>query len=127
MTQDERRAVGRHAEHLAALFLQRKGYGIIARNWRCALGEIDLITRDGQTLVFVEVRARRAAQRGLAEESITPAKQRRLAALAEAYLHALQETGSPWPGPWRIDAIAVRVAPDGTFSLRHVEHAVESE
>ncbi len=126
MTHDERRAVGRQAEHLATLFLQRKGYGIIARNWRCRQGEIDLIARDGACLVFVEVRARRSAARGLAEESITSAKQHRLIALAEAYLYDLQEAGSPWPGPWRIDAIAVCVAPDGTSDLRHVEHAVES-
>jgi putative endonuclease len=125
-SRDERRSVGRSAEALAARYLERRGYGIIARNWRCAQGEIDLIARDGETLVFVEVRARRSSTRGLAEESVTRAKQQRLAALAEAYLYRLQEDGTPWHGPWRIDVIALRLTPDGTAGLRHLQHAVES-
>jgi putative endonuclease len=126
MIHDERRDVGREAERRAALYLERKGYGIIARNWRCTQGEIDLIADDQGCLVFVEVRARRSSARGLAEESVTAAKQRRLAALADAYLHTVASAGAAWDGPWRIDVIAIRVAPDGTADLRHLIHAVEA-
>ncbi|HEX6287879.1 MAG TPA: YraN family protein [Herpetosiphonaceae bacterium] len=123
---DQRRAVGRQGEVLAAAYLQRKGYGIIATNWRCAAGEIDLITMDGPALVFVEVRTRRGSTAGLAEESVTRAKQRRLVRLAQRYLQNLDDARTPWLGPWRIDVVAIHIAPgtSGT-QIRHLQHAVE--
>lgn len=121
----ERRTTGRQGEMLAAAHLERKGYGIIAKNWRCAAGEIDLIAVDGSTLVFVEVRTRRSTIRGLAEESVSPAKQRRLALLADAYLQQIAEAGRPWPGPWRIDVVALQiVGATQQARVRHVQHAV---
>jgi putative endonuclease len=78
--------VGRRAEDLAARFLERRGLAIIARNHRCRGGEIDLVCRDGKTLVFVEVRLRRNGDFGGAAASITPAKQRRVALGARHYL-----------------------------------------
>ncbi|HEY0734170.1 MAG TPA: YraN family protein [Herpetosiphonaceae bacterium] len=123
---DQRRTLGRHGEALAAAFLQRKGYGIIASNWRCAAGELDLIASDGPVLVFVEVRTRRSTASGLAEESVTPAKQRRLARLALHYLQALETARTPWPGPWRIDVVAIQITPGSeSAQIRHLEHAVE--
>ncbi|MDR3298664.1 MAG: YraN family protein [Candidatus Accumulibacter sp.] len=77
---------GQLAEDLAASFLERNGLTVIARNHRCAGGEIDLICRDGRTLVFVEVRLRRNSDFGGAAASITPAKQRRIALAARHYL-----------------------------------------
>jgi putative endonuclease len=120
-----RRETGKRGEAIAAAFLQRRGYGIIAANWRCSTGEIDLIASDGATLVFVEVRTRRSSVAGLAEESVTPRKQQRLIALADAYLQALDEAGTPWPGPWRIDVLALRLDADGAARVRHLQHAVE--
>lgn len=123
---DQRRTLGRHGEALAAAFLQRKGYGIIATNWRCAAGELDLIASDGPVLVFVEVRTRRSMARGLAEESVTPSKQRRLAQLALHYLQHLETAQTPWPGPWRIDVVAIQITPGSESAhIRHLEHAVE--
>lgn len=123
---DQRRTLGRRGEALAAAFLQRKGYGIIATNWRCAAGELDLIARDGSVLVFVEVRTRRSTAGGLAEESITLAKQRRLARLALHYLQELETALTPWLGPWRIDVVAIRITPGSeSVHIRHLEHAVE--
>lgn len=122
---DQRRTIGQQGEALAATYLQRKGYGIIAANWRCAAGEIDVIAADGPTLVFVEVRTRRSAVHGLAEESVTPAKQRRLAGLAQAYLQALEDARTPWNGPWRIDVVAIRIMPDQSARIHHLQHAVE--
>lgn len=124
---NNRRSTGQRGEALAAAYLERNGYGIIARNWRCPSGELDLVAVDGSTLVFVEVRTRRSGQRGLAEESVTPSKQRRLIALAAAYLQQLDDEGTPWPGPWRIDVVAIQAQPDGaTARLRHLHHAVEA-
>jgi putative endonuclease len=124
---DRRQAVGRRGEALAAAYLQQRGYGIIASNWRCAAGEIDIIATDAHELVFVEVRTRRGDLRGLAEESITRAKQRRLIALAETYLQHLEQERRPWPGAYRIDVVAIQlVSAEGDVRLRHLRHAVEA-
>lgn len=116
---DKRKRTGQRGEELAAVYLAGKGYTIITRNWRCAIGELDLIATDGQTLVFVEVRARRGGHLGAAEESITPAKQTRLIELAQTYL---QETGVPHPS-WRIDVVAVQLGRGGP-QINHIENAV---
>lgn len=120
-----RRDTGQRGEAIAARYLERKGYGIIAANWRCAHGEIDLIMRDGDELVFVEVRTRRSAVNGLAQESVTPSKQRRLALLADAYLHELDEAHMPWHGGWRIDVVAVQFIGEHA-RVQHLQHAVEA-
>ncbi|MBM3391682.1 MAG: YraN family protein [Betaproteobacteria bacterium] len=77
---------GDAAEAQAADFLVRHGLRILARNYRCRGGEIDLVCRDGATLVFVEVRLRTNRGFGGAADSITPAKQRRIALAARHYL-----------------------------------------
>jgi putative endonuclease len=77
---------GRLAEDLAARFLEKRGLRVLRRNYRCRGGEIDLIARDGKTLVFVEVRLRRNTNYGGAGASITPAKQRRIILAARHYL-----------------------------------------
>ncbi|UXY16744.1 YraN family protein [Chitiniphilus purpureus] len=95
-------ARGAAAEAQAADYLVRQGLRIVARNWRCRQGEIDLIARDGATLVFVEVRARADSRFGGAAASITAAKQARIAAAARHYLM----TVSPLP-PCRFDAVCI--------------------
>ncbi len=77
---------GEHAENLAAAFLQGKGLQIVARNYRCRFGEIDLIALDGKTLVFVEVRLRSSERFGGAAASITAAKRAKLSRAARHYL-----------------------------------------
>lgn len=122
---DPRRATGQRGEALAARYVQGKGYGIIATNWRGAGGELDLIATDGATLVFIEVRTRRAQVDGLAAESVTRAKQRKLAMLAELYLQELDARGTPWPGPYRIDVVAIQVR-GARAQVRHIVSAVEA-
>lgn len=90
---------GSEAEEQAARHLERHGLKILARNYRCRGGEIDLVCRDGATLVFVEVRLRTNAGYGGAAASITPAKQRRLTLAANHYL-----AGKPLPA-CRFDAV----------------------
>ncbi len=96
---------GAQAEQLAAEFLQRCGLGLLQRNFRCRYGEIDLIMRDGATLVFVEVRLRGSNDFGGAAASITAEKQGRLLRTAQHYLSALRH--SP---PCRFDAVLMRNA-----------------
>ena len=79
-------ARGEAAENLAAAYLQRAGLKLVERNYRCRFGEIDLIARDGATLVFVEVRMRSSERFGGAAASITRAKQHKLLRTARHYL-----------------------------------------
>ncbi len=115
VTSDRRRRLGQWGEALAARHLEAKGYQILARNWRCQTGELDLVVQEGDWLVAVEVRTRRGRQFGAPEESVTLAKQARLVELAEAYV---QDSG--WVGHWRIDVVAIEV--DGTGRLLRIEH-----
>jgi putative endonuclease len=77
---------GGPAERLAADFLERQGLKILARNYRCRFGEIDLVASSGEALVFIEVRARTSEAYGGAAGSITAAKRRRIIAAARHYL-----------------------------------------
>ncbi|MEP7083731.1 MAG: YraN family protein [Betaproteobacteria bacterium] len=90
------------AEELAARYLAARGLRVVARNFRCRFGEVDLIMQDGDALVFVEVRLRRSNRFGGALASITHAKQRKLVATARFYLSGLRHT----PG-CRFDAIVL--------------------
>lgn len=105
----DRKALGAIGEEAAARFLRRRGYRIRDRNFRCRLGELDLVAEHRGTIVFVEVKTRTTAEFGAPFEAISPFKQRRLALLATYYLvrHHLQER------PCRFDAISVVVSLDG--------------
>jgi len=117
---DARRGLGALGEELAARRLAAAGYEIVTRNWRCQAGELDLVARQGECLVLVEVRTRRGKALGPPEESITPAKQARLVTLAEAYVQAVD-----WPGDWRIDVVAVELDRGGRLlRVDHYENAV---
>lgn len=106
---------GRDAEDLAAAFLENRGMRILARNYRCRFGEIDLIAREGQVLVFVEVRHRSSAAYGGAAASITAAKRDRLLCAARHYLAGR----SPLP-PCRFDAVLVEGEPARIDWMRNV-------
>jgi putative endonuclease len=87
-----RARAGAEAETLAAEFLAARGLAIVARNWRRRVGELDLVARDGDVLVFVEVRLRRRNDYGGAAASITAAKRARMIAAANLYLAGLRRT-----------------------------------
>ncbi len=115
-----RRMLGQAAEARAAVYLVEAGYTVIDRNWRRRNGEMDIVARDGEWLVFVEVRARRGSALGSPEESVTRRKQARLVRLAQQYL-----AECVWEGPWRIDVLALLYALDGSLtSLNHLRDAV---
>jgi putative endonuclease len=116
---DKRKQTGRQGEEIAAAYLTRKGYTVLQRNWSRPGGELDLVTAQGETLVFVEVRARRSNRFGSAEESVTPAKQARLVELAQTYLQEMELSFRPW----RIDVVAVQLG-RGQPQINHIENAV---
>ncbi len=87
---------------MAIAYLRSRGYRILAHNWRCDQGEVDIVAQDADTLVVAEVRTRRSPAFGSPEESVDETKRARLRALAEAVAHAWN-----WQGPWRIDVVAV--------------------
>lgn len=93
---------GRQWENTAQLYLQRHGLVLIEANFRCKLGEIDLIMREDRTLVFVEVRQRAAGAQVSAAASISPAKVRRVVRAAQVYLQRY-----PRLPPCRIDVVAI--------------------
>jgi putative endonuclease len=77
---------GRKSEDTAAAYLKKRGYAILQRNYRTRLGEIDIIARDKETIVFVEVKARKTDRAGSGKSSITRTKQFRITRLAQYYL-----------------------------------------
>jgi putative endonuclease len=111
--------LGRKGEQAAADFVQTLGWRVLGRNWHGAHGELDLIAQDGETIVFVEVKARRGAALEDAFARVDKRKQAALAITAEAYLeaHGLDDA------PWRIDVIAVRFS-SGPPQVEHVVDAL---
>ncbi|HYD08775.1 MAG TPA: YraN family protein [Acidimicrobiales bacterium] len=104
MTGDGRRAYGESGEALAAAWYEAAGYEVVARNWRCREGELDLVVRRGRTIVFCEVKARRTTRFGTPGESITHEKKQRIRHLAARWL---REASGARPGEIRFDVAAV--------------------
>ncbi len=102
-------AKGALYEELAAGFLLRLGFSLVTANWRTRAGEVDLVAIEGDTLAFVEVRARSDQAGYLPEETVDQRKRRRIVAAAEAYLSA-----HPWNGPCRFDVVAIDIHTTGT-------------
>jgi putative endonuclease len=119
---DARQATGRLGEALAAARLEAAGWRILARNWRGPGGEIDLVALDGDCLVLVEVRSRRTARFGLAEESLVRQKRARMARLAEAYVQ-----DQAWAGPYRVDVVAIDLAGERVRRWDHYRDALEGQ
>jgi putative endonuclease len=120
---DLRKALGRFGETAAAGELWKRGYEIIERNWRCRAGEIDIVARQGEDIVFVEVRTKRTGGPLSPEESVNAVKQEKLAQLAELYLESHPDLANK---PYRIDVAAVEVGRSGLVErINVIENAVE--
>jgi len=113
--------VGRAGEEVAAAFLAESGLVVEERNWRCRAGELDLIARDGDILVFAEVRSRTSPSRyGEAIEAVTPRKCRQVRELAGIYLKTRKLAAQSA----RFDVVAVTFRRDGSVAeIRHVPNA----
>jgi len=114
--------LGRQGEEYAAQYLTGAGYRILARNWRCPQGEIDLVTSRGDEIVFVEVKTRSSVRFGHPFEAITVAKLARLRRLAAAWCEAAKETpGQVRASRIRIDVVGVIAAPGQGPIVEHLE------
>ncbi|MFO7273824.1 MAG: YraN family protein [Symbiobacteriaceae bacterium] len=116
------RQVGREGEEAAVRYLTSLGYRVIARNVRFRSGEIDVVARDGDVLVFVEVKTRRGRGFGSPGEAVTGAKQRRLVRLAALYLARLGGE----PPPCRFDVVEVEPGPDGRWRCKLIKGAFQA-
>ncbi len=115
--------VGKVGERLARNHLEAKGYSIVATNYRCRWGEVDVVARDGPIWVFVEVRTRRGDAYGAPEESLTPEKAQRLMLTAQHFFGELQDGSAE--ADWRIDLVAIRLGPARrVLDIHHLENVV---
>ncbi len=120
----KRRDTGILGEKLAQHFLKKRGYRILETNYRCPHGEIDIVAKHKDFLVFVEVRTKKSLEFGSPEESITPAKKERMRAAAFHY----RQTHNDLPPLWRIDVVAVELNQKGELSrIELIENAVGDE
>lgn len=108
--------LGRYGEDVAARFLADAGYRVLARNWRCELGEVDIVAADGDTLVICEVKTRRNARFGPPSEAVTRSKLARLRRLAGRWL---ADSGAH-PRAVRIDVVAVTRGLRGAAQVEHL-------
>lgn len=108
-------ALGRYGEDVAARHLAASGLVLLARNWRCPEGEIDIVARDGDVLVVCEVKTRRDTSHGTPVEAVTPKKAERLRVLAVRWMaaHAAR------PRAVRFDVVAVLAAGRGPAVVDH--------
>ena len=118
--------LGTWGEEVAGRFLQKKGYELVANNYRCAYGEVDIVAKDGDELVFVEVRTRRGSNFGTPEESITRHKLQRLLATCQEFVqqHDLESA------EWRADLVTIHVVRDSASMsnprINHLQHILEN-
>lgn len=115
----ETTAFGREGETLARAYLEKKGMRFIERNFRRTHGEIDLIMKDGEFLVFVEVKTRRSLRWGLPIEAVTPLKQRRIRDCAALYYAERHISGCPA----RFDIVEILALPGKELKIRHLANA----
>ncbi|MDR2587437.1 MAG: YraN family protein [Coriobacteriales bacterium] len=111
----QRKQLGAQGEEVVCTFLKDRGVNIIERNWRCQAGEADVIAREGEDLVFIEIKTRSSEASGFPEEAVTLKKRRRYEKIAMEYLfsHDLPSARV------RFDVVALLLSGDGKAFLRH--------
>ena len=116
---EARLATGAAGERATLEAYRRRGYRLVARNWRCPIGELDLVLARGDTLVICEVKARRGRGFGEGWEAVDARKRRKLRAVATAFLRSADVRA----GTIRFDVASVRIAPDGSAEVQVFEDA----
>ncbi len=109
--------VGQFGEDLATRYLKKKGYRVLARNWRALGVELDIVCKHKGVLVFVEVKTRRTRTSGDPEDSVTALKRSHLERAAHAYLDTLSDHDVPW----RVDVVAIKLVEGGDPEVVHFE------
>lgn len=113
--------LGDEGEELAVAYLTRKGYRIVERNFRCKGGEVDIVARDGATLVFVEVKTRRDLSYGPPQLAVTPFKQRQISKAALTWLARAKKPDAAA----RFDVVAITLLADAPPELEHIVDAFD--
>ena len=109
-------------EKIACDFLGKNGYQVVEKNYRCRDGEVDIIAKQQETLVFIEVRTKKSFLFGSPEESITQKKKERMIAVAEHY----KQNHENLPPDWRIDVVAIQMNSSGKVNrIEIIENAVD--
>lgn len=116
---DDRARLGRAGEKESERFLRRQGHKIVCRNYRCPAGEIDLISLDGKTIVFTEVKTRSDSERANPEDAVNPTKRRRLVASAKCFIQQTRSQGRAY----RFDILALTVNAKGGLDIEHFKGA----
>jgi len=112
---------GRRGEDYARAFLERLGYSFMGRNWHCRSGEIDLIMREHDEIVFVEVKTRHGEGAGRAEDAVSRAKSRKMLAAGEWYITTHPEFHDLF---WRCDLVAITISPVNPPDVVHYINAI---
>ena len=118
--QNGRLTLGRNGEDIAADYLKRLRYRLLARSFRLGRGEIDIVARDGATIVFIEVKTRTDSEHGPPEEAVTAAKQAQIRKVAEGFLIRRRVAADT---PCRFDVLSVRFGDGGLPIVHHIKDA----
>ena len=118
---NDNKSVGVRGEEIAVAYLRGERFTIIERNYRCKSGEVDIVARDGKTIVFVEVKARRNLSYGPPQLAVTPFKQRQISKAALTWLaqHRQHDVGA------RFDVIAILMPEGAVPVIEHIRNAFE--
>ena len=121
MKANPRQSLGRLGESIAAVYLKNKGYTILERNWRTPYGEIDLVARQDDSIIFVEVKTRASNTLGPPEISITSRKEEHMRSAAEYFIQQHPDLLNDW----RIDLVTIRLQPNNNPALiDHFENVI---
>ncbi len=117
----DNKTLGAYGEELAADFLMAKGYRIFERNFRCKVGEVDIVAKDGSTVIFVEVKTRRSLSFGVPQLAVTAFKQRQIMKAALTWLskHKLHDAAA------RFDVVAITLRADSEPAIEHIRNAFD--
>jgi len=117
---EKTKTLGKKGEDIAAAFLEKKGYNILFRNYKCSFGEIDIIAKHKKTLSFIEVKTRSTKKYGLPQEAVTPAKQAKISRVALEFVQRYKMENRAA----RFDVVSVQSLNDG-YEVDLIENAFE--
>lgn len=119
---DQDKLLGRTGEAIAVSYIESLGYQLLRRNYRLHIGEIDIIAKDGEELVFIEVKTRTSRRYGRPAEAVSYYKQRKIARVAQCFMSKY----SLWHVPCRFDVLEVDMSDPGAPQVCHIPHAFMS-
>jgi putative endonuclease len=120
MKDSDRKRTGKKGEDIAVAYLISRGYRIVERNYKCPLGEIDIVARDGDEIVFVEVKSRKSEEFGDPQLAVGLKKQKKVSRISLAYL----KEKHLYPCNARFDVVAIKMLPDGS-NVELIQNAFE--